>query len=106
MNEHSHFQSHFLPNLLLAPSMNGPKPILTITLCRVLFGKIWLQSLNTNTGTLDKSQGREILQPGALRPQLVEYIIFYQTDILQAPRHITLCCSVNLETNSAAFTYV
>ena len=50
--------------------------------------------------------GREIIYPGILYPQLVDYITYDQTDILQAPHHIVLCCPANLETNSAAFRFI
>ena len=55
---------------------------------------------------LDHNPGREIIYPGVLRPQLGDYIRYDQTDFLQAPHHIVLCCPANLKTNSAALRYI
>ena len=41
-----------------------------------------------------------------MRPQLVDYVQYANTDFLQAPHHVVLCCPANLETNSAALRYI
>ena len=41
-----------------------------------------------------------------MRPQLVDYVQYANTDFKQAPHHIVLRCPANLETNSAALRYV
>ena len=41
-----------------------------------------------------------------MRPQLVDYVHYGNTDFLQAPHHIVLCCPANLDTNSAALRYI
>ena len=71
------------------------------------------QDLNTikgrsqsNSSLLDLGPGREIIYPGALRPQLVNYIIYDQTGVLPALYQTVLCCPANLETNSAALRYI
>ena len=54
----------------------------------------------------DKGPGREIVYPGSLRRDEVEYISFDNTDFLQAERHFALACPADLETSSAALRYV
>ena len=54
----------------------------------------------------DNGPGREIVYPGNLRPDTVEYISYDTTDFLQAEGHIALTCPADLETNSAALRYV
>ena len=54
---------------------------------------------------LPNAPAREIVYPGALRPQLFDCVRYYNSDFLQAPHHIALCCPANLETNSAALRY-
>ena len=53
----------------------------------------------------DNGPGREIVYPGNLRPNIVEYISYDTTDFLQAEGHITLACPADLETSSAALRY-
>ena len=48
----------------------------------------------------------ELIYHGAVRRQLVDYVQYANTDFLQAPHHIVLCCPANLENNSAALRYV
>ena len=54
----------------------------------------------------DNGPGREFIHPGNLRPNLVEYIAYDTTDLLQAEGHIVLACCADLETNSAALRFV
>ena len=61
---------------------------------------------NACSETLSNDPGRELIYHGAVRPQLVDYVQYTNTDFLQAPHHIVLCCPANLETNSAALRYV
>ena len=44
--------------------------------------------------------------PGNLRSNLVEYILYNTTDLLQAEGHIALECPADLETSSAALRSV
>ena len=44
--------------------------------------------------------------PGALRPNLVDYIVYDQTDFLQVQGHVAMCCPADLNTNSAALRYI
>ena len=44
--------------------------------------------------------------PGALRPNLVDYIVYDQTDFLQVQGHVAICCPADLNTNSAALRYI
>ena len=44
--------------------------------------------------------------PGALRPNLVDYIVYDQTDFLQVQGHVTICCPADLNTNCAALRYI
>ena len=55
---------------------------------------------------LTEDTGRKIFYTGALEAQLVEYVQYANTDFLQAPHHIVLCCPAKLDTNSAAFRYI
>ena len=50
--------------------------------------------------------GHEIVYPGALHPNLVDYISYDVTDFLQAEGDIALACPVDLETNSAVLRYI
>ena len=61
---------------------------------------------NTCNDALSKDPGRELVYHGAVRPQLVDYVQYANTDFLQTPHHIVLCCPANLETSSAALRYV
>ena len=61
---------------------------------------------NTCDDALSNDPGRELVYHGAVRPQLVDYVQYANTDFLQTPHHIVLCCPANLETNSAALRYV
>ena len=61
---------------------------------------------NVCNDALSKDPGRELIYHGAVRPQLVDYVQYANTDFLQAPHHIVLCCPANLETNSAALCYL
>ena len=54
----------------------------------------------------EKGPGRQIVFPGALRPNLVDYIIYDQTDFLQVQGHVAICCPADLNTNSAALRYI
>ena len=54
----------------------------------------------------DIGPGREIVYPGALRPNLVDYISYDMTDFLQAEGDIVLACPADLESNFAALRYV
>ena len=54
----------------------------------------------------DNGPGREIVYPGSLRPNIVEYISYDTTDFLQAERHIAIACPADLETSWAALRYV
>ena len=79
---------------------------------RSLPRSVW-QDVNTIKGHFkpgstisDHDPGREIICPGVLYPQLVDFITYDQTDCFQAPHHIVLCCHANLETNSAALRYI
>ena len=54
----------------------------------------------------DNGPGREIVYPGALYPNMVEYISYDLTDLLQAGGDIALACPADLETNYAALRYV
>ena len=51
----------------------------------------------------DNGPGREIVYPGSLRPDVVEYVSYDTTDFLQAEGHIDLA---RPETSSAALRYV
>ena len=48
----------------------------------------------------------EIVYPGALRPDLVDYITYDMTDFLQTKGDIVLACPADLESSSAALRYV
>ena len=61
---------------------------------------------NVCNDALSNDPGRELIYHGAVRPQLVDDVQYANTDFLQAPHHIVLCCPANLETNSAALRYV
>ena len=50
--------------------------------------------------------GRQIVIPGALRPNLVDYIVYDQTDFLQVQGHVAMCCPADLNTNFAALRYI
>ena len=54
----------------------------------------------------DNGPGREIVYPGALYPNLVDYIPYDVTEFLQARGDIALASPADLETNSAAFRYI
>ena len=54
----------------------------------------------------DNGPGREIVYPGNLCPDTVEYISYDATDFLQAEGHIALTCPADLETISAALRYI
>ena len=54
----------------------------------------------------DNGPGREMVYPGNLRPDTVEYISYDTTDFLQAEGHNALTCPADLETSSAALRYV
>ena len=54
----------------------------------------------------DNGTGREIVYPGALYPNLVDYISYDATDFLQAEGDIALACPADLETKSAALQYI
>ena len=54
----------------------------------------------------DNGPGREIVYPGVLYPNLVEYISYDVTDLLQAEGDIALPCPADLDTNSAALQYI
>ena len=54
----------------------------------------------------DNGPGWEIVYPGSLRPDVVEYISYDTTDLLQAGGHISLACPADLETSSAELRYV
>ena len=54
----------------------------------------------------DNGPDREIVYPGSLRPNMVEYISYDTTDFLQVEGHIALACPADLETSSAALRYV
>ena len=54
----------------------------------------------------DNGPGREIVYPGVLSPNFVEYISYETTDFLQAEGDIVLACPADLDTNSAALRYV
>ena len=54
----------------------------------------------------DNGPVREIVYPGALYPDLVDYISYDVTDFLQAERDIALAYPADLEANSAALRYV
>ena len=54
----------------------------------------------------EKGPGRQIVFPGALRPNLVDYIVYDQTDFLQVQGHVAICCPADLNTNSASLRYI
>ena len=54
----------------------------------------------------DNGSGREIVYPGNLRPDTVEYISYDTTDFLQAEGHIALTCPADLEISSAGLRYI
>ena len=54
----------------------------------------------------EKGPGRQIVFPGALRPNLVDYIVYDQPDFLQVQGHVAICCPADLNTNSAALRYI
>ena len=54
----------------------------------------------------DNGPGREIVYPGSLRQNMVEYISYDTTDFLQVEGHIALACPADLVTSSAALRYV
>ena len=54
----------------------------------------------------EKGLERQIVFPGALRPNLVDYIVYGQTDFLQVQGHVAICCPADLDTNSAALRYI
>ena len=54
----------------------------------------------------DNGPGREIVYPGSLRPDVLEYISYDTTYYLQAEGHIAVTCPADLETSSAALRYV
>ena len=54
----------------------------------------------------DNRPGREIVQPGVLRPNLVDYITYDMTGILHAKGDIALAFPADLDINSAALSYV
>ena len=54
----------------------------------------------------EKGPGRQIVFAGALRPNLVHYIVYDQTDFLQVEGHVAICCPADLNTNSAALRYI
>ena len=44
--------------------------------------------------------------PGALQPNLVEYIVYDQTDFSQVQCHVPICFPADLNTSSAAVRYI
>ena len=54
----------------------------------------------------EKGPGRRIVFPRALRPNLVDYFVYDQTDFLQVQGHVATCCPTDLSTNSAALRYI
>ena len=54
----------------------------------------------------DNGPGRETVYPGALHPNLVDYISYDVTDLLQAQGDITLACPADLESISADLRYI
>ena len=56
--------------------------------------------------TDERGLGRQIVFPGALRPNLVDYVAYDQIDFLQVQGHIAICCPVDLNTSSAALRFI
>ena len=54
----------------------------------------------------DNEPGREIVYPGNLPPDAVQYISYDTTVFLQAEGHLALTCPADLETSSAATRYI
>ena len=54
----------------------------------------------------EKRHGRQIVFSGALRPNLVEYIVYDQTDFLKVQGHVASCCPADLNSNSATLRYI
>ena len=54
----------------------------------------------------EKGPGRQIRLPSALRPILVDYIVYDRTDYLPVQGHIAICCPADLNTNSAALRHI
>ena len=54
----------------------------------------------------ENGPGRQIMFLGALGPNLVDYIVYDQTDFLQVQGHVALYCPADLNTNSAALRYI
>ena len=48
----------------------------------------------------------EIVYPGSLVPDMVEYISYDTTDFLQAEGHMALTCPADLETSCTVLRYV
>ena len=63
-------------------------------------------SFKTSSGTLTDDPGGEIIYPDVLHPHLVDFVSYDQTDSLQAPHDIVVCCPANLKTNSAVLRYI
>ena len=53
----------------------------------------------------EKRHERHIVFPGALRPNLVNYIVYDQTDFLQVKGHVAMCSPADLNTSSASLRY-
>ena len=54
----------------------------------------------------DNGPGREMVYPGSLRPNLVEYISYGTTAFLQAESQTAFTCPADLETNTVALRYL
>ena len=54
----------------------------------------------------DNRHGREVVYPGNLRPDTVEFISYDTTDFLQAEGHIALTCPADWDKSSAALRYI
>ena len=63
-----------------------------------------VQGRTPHSAPPDNGPGREIVYPGSLRPNLVEYISYDVTDFLQTEGDIALACPADLETISAALS--
>ena len=78
---------------------------------RSLSRSVWqdltaIRGQNHIDSTDEKGPGREIVFPGVLRPNLVNYVAYDQTDFLQVQAHIAICCPADLNTSSAALRYI
>ena len=69
---------------------------------RAVFGHLTPQPTNNH----EKDTGELLITQPKIRPNHVPWIIYSNTDILQAPGTVVLCCPVDLQSHSETVQYI